>query len=282
VNYRHAFHAGNFADVHKHVIQTLILCHLREKPAAFRVLDTHAGAGEYDLAGTEAARTGEWRDGIGRLLTASLPADAAALLEPYLSAVRSRNPDGAVARYPGSPAITLAFLRAQDRLIAVELEPGAAGALRALLGRERRAKAVTMDGWTALSAFIPPKERRGLVLIDPPFEQAGEFGRMFEALVLAHRKWPTGIFALWYPVKDRGETARFTDLLAGSSIPKVLQGELQVAPIVDGAGLGGSGVIVVNPPWRLHEQLQIVLPALSEALSRGGNGWRVTPLSAER
>jgi 23S rRNA (adenine2030-N6)-methyltransferase len=210
MNYRHAYHAGNFADVVKHAVLCRVLTHLREKPAAFRIIDTHAGAGRYDLAGPEAGKTLEWRDGIGRLMGATLPPPVGALLTPYLDAVAALNPDGRLARYPGSPVLAQALLRRQDRLIACELEPRAAAALERELAGDNRAKAIAIDGWTALTAYVPPTERRGVVLIDPPFEQPDEFARLGQGLAAAHRKWPTGIYLLWYPIKDPAEVQRFT------------------------------------------------------------------------
>ena len=182
MNYRHAFHAGNFADVVKHAVLCRMLVHLREKPAAFRVIDTHAGAGRYDLAGAGGGKTGEWRDGIGRLLAAELAPPVRTLLAPYLDAVAALNPGGRLTIYPGSPALAQALLRRQDRLIACELEPHAAAALERDLRGDPRAKAIAIDGWTALTAYVPPVERRGIVLIDPPFEQPDEFSRLLQRL----------------------------------------------------------------------------------------------------
>lgn len=270
MNYRHAFHAGNFADVVKHAVMARILVRLAEKPAAFRVIDTHAGAGRYDLAGAEAMRTAEWRGGIGRLRGASLPAGAAALLEPYLAAVAAHNPDGTLRIYPGSPLIALALMRAQDRLLACETEPGAAFGLTQALRGDRRAAALDLDGWTALNAHLPPKERRALVLIDPPFEATGEFARLAQTLAAAHRKWATGIYLLWYPVKDRAETAAFARRLARLAIPKMLRAELIVPSATGDGALSGTGLIAVNPPWTLHGELKEMLPALAAAMSRGG------------
>jgi 23S rRNA A2030 N6-methylase RlmJ len=181
MNYRHAFHAGNFADVLKHAVLVRILVHLRAKPAAFRVIDTHAGAGRYDLNGPEAARSLEWREGIERLVTASIGEQARGLLAPYLDAIAAFNGPGGLTSYPGSPALVRAFLRPQDRLLACELEPNAAVALARYLAGDRRSKALAIDGWTALHAYVPPKERRGLVLIDPSFEDAGDFARLGQA-----------------------------------------------------------------------------------------------------
>src|SRR5258705_1072274 len=201
MNYRHAFHAGSFADVVKHAVLARILVHLRTKPAAFRVIDTHAGAGLYDLAGPEASRSAEWRAGIQRLLASPLPEQARALLAPYLDVVAALSPGGRLAAYPGSPALARALLRPQDRLIACELEPGAAAALAHNLGGDRRVKLVTIDGWVALNAYMPPVERRGLVIIDPPFEDDGDFMRLARAIEGAHRKWAGGSYLLWYPIK---------------------------------------------------------------------------------
>ena len=269
VNYRHAFHAGSFADVFKHAVLCRILHYLRGKPAAFRVIDTHAGAGLYDLAGSEASRGGEWHDGIERLWRAALEPPARDLLRPYLDAVSSLNPGGALQVYPGSPALARALLRPQDRLVACELEPQAAAALTALLRGDARTKAIALDGWTALTAYVPPNERRGLVLVDAPFEQPGEFSRLVQGLATAHRKWPTGSFLLWYPIKETAEVAAFIRKLGRLGIAKMLRMELIVAPAAAEGGLRGSGLIVVNPPWTLHGELQTLLPALAQALSRG-------------
>lgn len=273
MNYRHAYHAGNFADVVKHAVLSRILVHLGRKPAPFRVIDTHAGAGVYDLAGTEAGKTGEWRDGIGRLTGANaapLPADVRALMAPYLDAVASFNPPGSLAAYPGSPALVQKLLRRQDRLIACELEPQAAAALGRQLHGDPRAKAVAIDGWTALAAYVPPRERRGLVLVDPPFEQPGEFSRLVGGLAAAHRKWATGSFLFWYPIKDAAETGAFVRKLARLGIGKMLRAELIVVSASEASGLRGSGLIAVNPPWTLMEELKLLLPALAKALGQGG------------
>jgi 23S rRNA (adenine2030-N6)-methyltransferase len=270
MNYRHAFHAGNFADVLKHIVLTRILVHLGKKDTPFRVIDSHAGPALYDLTGGEASRSGEWRGGIARVLDAYLGA-AAPLIEPYVSAVRAANREGRLTRYPGSPALIASFLRSSDRLIACELEPKAAAALARQMRGDKRVKAVEIDGWTALSAYVPPKERRGLVLIDPPFEQPGEFDRLAGALAGAYRKWPDGIYLAWYPVKDARDAAAFARKLAQSELGKALRIELNLAE-AGAEGLRGSGLIAVNPPWTLETELKIVLPALAQALARGRPG----------
>jgi 23S rRNA (adenine2030-N6)-methyltransferase len=270
MNYRHAFHAGNFADVLKHAVLARILLHLREKPTAFRVIDTHAGAGLYDLTGPEASRTGEWRFGIDRLRAASLAPEIASLLAPYLDAVASFNPGGRLNRYPGSPLLALRLMRAQDRLTACELEPSAAAALKHALAGDPRAAFVAVDGFVALKAYLPPKERRGLVLIDPPFEQPDEFSRLAHAIVNAWRKWATGVYLLWYPIKDRRAAAAFTRALTTSAMPKILRAELELD--AGRTELGAAGLIIVNPPWRLDEELNVLLSSLARLLARGADG----------
>jgi len=268
MNYRHAFHTGNFADVHKHSVLARILVHLRRKPAAFRVIDTHAGAGRYDLLAPEPSRSGEWRDGIERVWEARRQLHGPdALLAPYLAAVVALNPDGRLRIYPGSPLIVKYLLRPQDRLIACELEPRSAAALAAALRGDARAKAVAIDGWTALGAYVPPKERRGLVLIDPPFEDAADFMRLSSALAAAYRKWPNGIYLMWYPIKDRAAPDALARRLQKLALPNVLRCELTLGPPRAEAGLVGSGLIVVNPPFTLEPDLRIFMPALRAALS---------------
>ena len=269
MNYRHAFHAGGPADVVKHAVLTRILVHLRNKPAAFRVIDTHAGAGLYDLRGPEATRSPEWRNGVQRLLAAPIDGDARALLAPYLDVLRALNPSDEFATYPGSPAIARALLRSQDHLIACEIEPNAAAALAHNLGRDRRFKAVAIDGWTALNAYVPPPERRGVVLVDPPFEAADEFARLAQQLEAAHRKWATGIFLLWYPAKGRQDPEVLVRRLRRSAIPKVLRIEVDFATQPEPERVGGCGLIVVNPPWMLAEEAEILMPLFAKVF--GGN-----------
>jgi len=268
LNYQHAFHAGNFADVHKHAVLARILSYLKGKPAAFRVIDTHAGAGRYDLRGAEATRGGEWQGGIGRLLGRPLPDELQTLLAPYLDVVQNLNPGGTLRGYPGSPLIALALMRPQDRLIACELEPRAAASLKAVL-RDRRATVMVLDGWTALGAYVPPKERRGVVLVDPPFEDAADFTRLASALAAAYRKWPTGIYVLWYPIKERDAPEALARRLRKLEIPGVLRCEITLGPPCADVGLVGSGLIVINPPFKLDADLKVLLPALGEAFAAG-------------
>jgi 23S rRNA (adenine2030-N6)-methyltransferase len=271
VNYRHAFHAGSFADVMKHAVLCRILDYLRTKEAPFRVIDTHGGAGIYDLTGDEASRGGEWHDGIARVMAASLPERTAALLAPYLDVIGALNEPGRLKLYPGSPAIVRAWLRPQDKLIACELEPKAAVALRHNMRGDARIKTLEMDGWTALSAYVPPPERRGLVLVDPAYEENDCFN-LTTSLAVAHRKWATGIYALWYPIKGRPEPDALAKRLTKLGIPKILRIELTVSPLSDPSRLNGSGLIIVNPPWTLAAELPDILPALAGILGRDGNG----------
>jgi 23S rRNA (adenine2030-N6)-methyltransferase len=269
VNYQHAFHAGNFADVHKHAVLARILAYLRQKPAAFRVIDSHAGAGRYDLMAAEPSRSGEWRDGIARIWEAAARLDGRAgeLLAPYREAIAAFNPGGDLRVYPGSPLIVQKMLRPQDRLIACELEPRSAASLAGALRGDRRVKALAIDGWTAIGAYVPPKERRGLVLIDPPFEDARDFIRLSEVLSTAHRKWPGGLYMLWYPIKTREGPDALARRLQRSAIGKILRCEIVLRPSGMDSGLAGSGLILVNPPFTLEAELKILLPALARMLA---------------
>ena len=267
MNYRHIFHAGNFADVFKHAVLARILVYLCEKPQPFRVIDTHAGTGLYDLEGTQASRTEEWRDGIGRFMERPPTGDAAALLSPYFDAIAAVNSGGGLKHYPGSPQVALSLMRQQDRLTACELEPKAAAALASHLRKDKRAKAIEIDGWQALNAYLPPPERRGLVVVDPPFEDRDEFENLAKGLELAHRKWASGLFLLWYPIKGEGASA-FMRRLRKLGIPKILRAELHVKSSRADV-FSGSGLAVINPPWKLADELKVMLPALQAVLSQG-------------
>jgi 23S rRNA (adenine2030-N6)-methyltransferase len=277
MNYRHAFHAGGFADVIKHIVLVRILIYLQDKPAAFRVLDSHAGAGIYDLTGDEARRGGEWLTGIARVMQARFSDATLALVTPYLDIIRAFNPTRELKTYPGSPLIARALLRPRDRLTACEIEPGARKRLIEALRRDTQAKVVDLDGWVALPAFVPPNERRGLVLVDPPFEAKDEFDRLAQGFSEAFAKWPTGSYLLWYPVKSRRATddlARQVAEIAGSgpSPAKCLRLEFSVAPQAAGTALASAGLLVVNPPWTLAGELKTILPELEKPLGQGGAG----------
>jgi 23S rRNA (adenine2030-N6)-methyltransferase len=277
MNYRHAFHAGGFADVIKHIVLVRILTHLQEKPAAFRVIDTHAGAGLYDLASDEARRGGEWLTGIARLMQARFSETVLPLVAPYLDIVRAFNPQAALEAYPGSPLIARALLRPQDRLTACEVEPRARKRLIDALRRDTQARVVDLDGWMALPAFVPPNERRGLVLIDPSYEQKDEFERLAEGFAQAFAKWPTGSYLLWYPVKSRRATDDLARRVAeaagaGAQPGKCLRLEFSVAPQAAEGGLTSAGLLIVNPPWKLLDELKAILPELEKPLGQGGAG----------
>ena len=276
MNYRHAYHAGGFADVVKHIVLVRILTYLHEKPTAFRVIDSHAGAGLYDLTSDEARRGGEWLTGIARLMQARFSDAALALIKPYLDIVRAFNPHPAsLVAYPGSPLFARALLRPQDRLTACEVEPSARKALINALRKDAQARVVDLDGWTALNAFVPPNERRGLVLIDPPFEAKDEFDRLEQGFGTAFGKWPTGIYMLWYPAKSRRTADHLAQQVAQAitstkSVGKCLRVEFSVAPQADNAPLASSGLLIVNAPWTLQAELKTILPELEKPLGQGG------------
>jgi 23S rRNA (adenine2030-N6)-methyltransferase len=271
MNYRHAFHAGSFADVMKHALLVRALCHLRAKDKPFRVIDTHAGVGVYDLAGEEAGRTLEWRAGVGRI-DEPFPAEVEALLQPYRDILASTSRRSGRAAYPGSPQIVRELLRAQDRAVLVELHPADAALLAQRFNMVGNIKVLELDGWTALHALIPPKERRGLVLVDPPYEDRGELSRLAPETARAVAKWPTGVYMVWYPIKDAAEGDRALAALARAVPRPVLRLELLVDRPDDPERLNGCGLAVVNPPWKLKAEANLILPALAERLARTGYG----------
>ncbi|TAL79480.1 MAG: 23S rRNA (adenine(2030)-N(6))-methyltransferase RlmJ [Beijerinckiaceae bacterium] len=275
MNYRHAYHAGNFADVFKHVILTRILAYLARKPAAFRMIDTHAGEGFYALGGVEAEKTGEWREGIARLIDAraQISAQVQELIAPYL-AIAAPCLAETSPRYPGSPAIAAALLRQQDRMIFCEAHPETAARLKHNLGRDRRAKVIEIDGFIGLGAYVPPIERRGLVLIDPPFEAKDEFSRIVKHLEGAVRKWPTGSYMVWFPIKEREGVTRFYrqigDVLVAAGIKDGLCVEFRVDEINPNLPLAGNGLVLVNPPYVLEAEARTILPWLVKVLGVPG------------
>ncbi|HXP96385.1 MAG TPA: 23S rRNA (adenine(2030)-N(6))-methyltransferase RlmJ [Telmatospirillum sp.] len=267
MNYRHAYHAGNFADVVKHAALTLVLDHLCKKETPFCVVDTHAGVGCYDLKSVEAEKTGESTDGIARLLGgAPLPSS----FDSYLNALRAVNPDWPQLRfYPGSPCIARALLRPNDRLALVELHPEDVRALKREFARDPQVGVHADDAYTALKALLPPKERRGLVLIDPPFEVKDEFQRVAKGLSQALRRWPTGIYGVWYPIKDPEPVERFLGEIVNLGRP-CLTSELFRYPPDDPLRFNGSGLLLVNPPWQIDDALADMLPVLANRLGAAG------------
>ncbi|MBL1256177.1 23S rRNA (adenine(2030)-N(6))-methyltransferase RlmJ [Methylocystis sp. Sn-Cys] len=281
MNYRHGFHAGNFADVFKHALLARLLAYLLRKDAPFRVIDTHAGEGAYDLAADEAERTLEWRGGIGRLADLSSADDETrALLAPYLDCVGVFDAEGRPGLYPGSPLIAARMMRDQDRAIFCELRPDAFEALRYRFGRDARVKAIHIDGYTGLSAYVPPKEKRGLVLIDPPFERTDEFDAMFSAFLRAYRKWPNGVYALWHPSKDAIAERAFLGRFAREGVKRTLR--LSFAVARGGEGLRRTGLVVINPPFVFEEEARKILAFLASKLAQAeGAGFEIDRLTGE-
>jgi 23S rRNA (adenine2030-N6)-methyltransferase len=276
MNYRHGFHAGNFADVVKHSLLAMLLEALNRKPAPWAYLDTHAGAGAYDLHSEAAQRTGEALGGIGRLwpVRGKLPAAA----ERLCRIVAALNPDlteGTLPRvYPGSPRVAAALARDEDRLFLAELHPEEAYLLRGELQGNKTVAIHERDGYEMLQALTPPKQRRGLVLIDPPYEKANEFETAAAALITAYKHWPTGVYALWYPIKDDSARRRFLRRLEQSSLRKILLTELHLP---SQEGLSGTGMLIVNPPWQFDTEARECLTALTPILGaeRSETRWLV-------
>jgi 23S rRNA (adenine2030-N6)-methyltransferase len=264
MNYRHAFHAGNHADCLKHALLLLLLEALRRKAAPFAVLDTHAGRGAYDLSAEEAARTGEAARGALRLADIR---DGALL--PFMDALRAQ---GFPARYPGSPALARAALRPGDRLMCCELHPEDHAALRALCARDAQVAVHRRDAWEAIRALTPFPEKRGLVLIDPPFEREEEFARLVDAIAEVNRRFRGGIVAAWYPVKHRAPVRDFHDALRATGVRDVVAAELCLREPTDPRRLNGSGLVVVNPPFGFEAAAQAVLDALLAALGAEAGG----------
>ncbi len=269
MNYRHAFHAGNFADVLKHIILARCLVHLREKPAPFRVIDTHAGLGFYDLKSKEAGRTGECEGGIGRLLAVNPPSDVEKLLVPYREAIERVRAFHGESIYPGSPEIARGILRGEDRLILVEKHPEDARRAKENFAFDGRAKLLERDGYEALNALVPPKEKRGLILIDPPYEERDEFDNVVDAIRQAYRKFSTGVYVIWYPLKADLPVDAFYRAMVNLEIPKILRIEQRVRGERSGEGLAGSGLLVINPPWHLKDEMTLCLGFLNKILAAG-------------
>ena len=286
MNYRHVYHAGNFADVVKHAVLALLLERLGDKPAPYCVLDSHAGIGRYDLASEPSLRTGEAAAGIGRLFAAlAAGEEAPPELAAYLAAVTAFNgglPGAGLRWYPGSPRLARALMRPGDRLVLAEAHPEDSRALKREFAGDAQVQVHHRDGYEALGAFLPPPERRGLVLIDPPYEEPDEAERLVAGLAGAHRRWPTGVFALWYPIKERPWVWRLHEALAATGIRRQLAAELTIHSEDDWRRLNGCGMIVINPPWRLDGALSALLPRLHRALAASaGGGWKVDWLVPE-
>jgi 23S rRNA (adenine2030-N6)-methyltransferase len=272
LNYRHIFHAGNFGDVLKHNVLMLLVSALKEKPGAFVVLDTHAGVGLYDLTSQAALQTNEHRDGIARVLQLR---PAPAVLAPYLDLVRHYNPGigkglNHLKTYPGSPEIARRLLRNQDRLIAVERHPEEVKTLRRRFGRTSQVTVLDQDGYLALKGLLPPAERRGLVLIDPPFEKPDEFEKLLKGVKSARRRWATGIYAIWFPIKAREPVEKFLGALVAEGANRALLVEMLIWPEDVPDRLRGCGMVVINPPWQIDVKLLELTAALAPVLGRQG------------
>jgi 23S rRNA (adenine2030-N6)-methyltransferase len=266
--YRHQFHAGNFADVFKHALLVRLLAAVASKDKPFFYLDTHAGIGRYDLAHAWAQKNAEFRDGIGRLWERG---DSPALLAPYLEAVRAENPDGRLRFYPGSPLIARRFVRPGDRMVLSELNKTDVAELGALFARDRQVTVHLMDGYQALKAQLPPPERRGLVLVDSSFDRAGELKRVADAAAVAHERWATGIYALWYPLMEPAAMRGFERGVIATGIRKILQAELSVRPEGWTGSLRGCGMLVVNPPYRFDGEAEAIVAWLASVLGTAGS-----------
>jgi 23S rRNA (adenine2030-N6)-methyltransferase len=268
MNYRHAFHAGNHADVFKHAVLTLILQHLAAKPQPFAVLDTHAGIGAYDLMGEDAQRTKEYEAGVGLVFGRPLAAAPA-----YAELLAAMNPL-ALAAYPGSPEIAARLLREGDRLVLCELHPDDAAALKTRYRGDPRVHVHRRDGYKAAVALVPFAERRGLVLIDPPYEAPDEAARVIRTLTAALKRWPTGIFGAWYPIKDPAIGDTLADAARAGGFPKTLRAEYLAYP-VDGERMAGGGLMIVNAPWKLDEAMKALCHELHPILGEAHGSWRV-------
>ena len=282
MNYRHAFHAGNFADVMKHACLTLALTHLAKKPKPLFLLDTHAGTGVTPLKDPRIEKTGELAKGVGKLLARGV-ADVPDSLTPYLDLVQRCTEADDEPFYPGSPWIAHALSqqagRGEDRFVFCERHPEDAEALTTLFGRERQVTVQTDDGYQALSALLPPPERRGLVLIDPPYEERDEADQLTRALDGALRRWRSGSYLVWYPIKDPSVSEALLDAVAALDPPESLVLEMQTRAL-DGVSMAGCGLVAINPPWTLADQGPPLLEWLAAALADGdGAKARIAPLS---
>jgi 23S rRNA (adenine2030-N6)-methyltransferase len=261
MNYRHAYHAGNHGDVLKHAALVASIEKLHEKSTPIFMLDTHAGIGAYDLTGLEAGKTEEWRAGIGPLLSAKPPA-----LANYCALIESFNRPGELRLYPGSPAIAAMMMRSGDRLVLSELHPEDAETLRRWAHHREAVAVHRRDAYEAIKAFLPPREGRGLIIVDPPYEVTDEYERLGKAITAGHRRWPGGRWMIWHPVKDRAPVWRLMDNLLAGGIERILSAELLIKP-VDGVGLAGSGLIFINPPFGLESWLAEALPQIQSVLA---------------
>jgi 23S rRNA (adenine2030-N6)-methyltransferase len=279
MNYKHIYHAGNFADVAKHVGLLYCLDALKRKDAAFFALDSHAGRGHYELQAAEAQKSGEAERGIQRLISTSMGAES---LAGYFEAIRARR-GKRLNSYPGSPGLIAGALRAQDRALFVELMPAEARAAEREITSLGRLRTQIDDGYAALKAFLPPEERRGLVLIDPPYESLDELKAMLQAFADAYRRWPTGIYLMWYPIRSATQRTLVHARFESSNVPKMLFADLAIHPDDAGLGLAGSGLIIVNPPYGTDRYLLDAYKVIHGSIAAPGAGYvEVARLTPER
>lgn len=269
LSYRHLFHAGNFADVFKHALLSRLLIALAAKDKPYFYLDTHAGTGRYDLSHEWAWKAREFENGIARLWDRK---DMPAGLAPYMEIVRAENPRGRLRFYPGSPVIALKLHRPGDRLVFIELNKTDCAELETVAGRGRNASVQLRDGYESLTAFLPPPEKRGLVLLDSSFDRPREFARIVKALKGAHERWATGMYAIWYPLMEAASMRDFERSVEKSGIRKVLRLELTVGRAGEPRYMRGCGMMVVNPPWKFDAEARPLLDWLAQALAQGGGG----------
>lgn len=280
LSYRHSFHAGNHADVLKHIVLMLILENLKLKEKGFFYLDTHSGVGRYRLSSNESEKTGEYKEGIGRLWDQTdLPEDIAR----YVKMIKKLNYGGKELRYyTGSPLIAAEFLRPQDRALLTELHPSDYPILRNNFSDYKNVTVKCDNGFQQVKATLPPKERRGLVLIDPPYELKEDYDLVVKAAEEGYKRFATGTYAIWYPVVLRQQTKRIFKGLQASGIRKILKIELAVRPDSDQRGMTASGMAVINPPWTLENQMKAMLPYLVKILVPEGTGsWTVEWITPE-
>lgn len=279
LSYRHLFHAGNFADVFKHALLARLLISLGAKDKPYFYLDTHAGTGRYDLSHEWAWKAKEFENGISRLWDRK---DIPAALAPYMDAVRAENPKGRLRYYPGSPLIALKMRRPVDRLVFSELNRADCAELETAVGRARNSDVRLMDGYEALKTFLPPQEKRGLVLLDSSFDRPREFQRIVKALKEANQRWATGMYAIWYPLMEPAAMHEFARSLEKSGIRKILRLELKVGRKGEARYMNSSGMLVVNPPWKFDAEARPLLDWLAQAMSQGaGSGSKVDWLVPE-
>lgn len=281
MNYRHAYHAGNHADVLKHIVLVRVLEHMKKKDKPFRVIDAHAGIGLYDLGGIEAGKTGEWEGGIGKLATPLTP-EIEALIRPYREVIAALNGGQELRLYPGSPELAVCLMRIQDRLVANELHPKDAITLERHFIRDVRVDVTSMDADICIKSKLPPPERRGVILIDPPYELKSEAERAVKMLAQGLRRFAQGVFLVWYPLKADATAETIVNGVAALGAAATLRIELRMREAFEGGGLAGSGVLLLNTPWTLDEELRVIVPALAQRLGLGDFGratveWLVPP-----